>query len=162
MAFATPDYVCGDANMLIPEGTLYHFGILMSTMHMAWVRVVCGRIKSDYRYSAGIVYNNFPWPSPTRTQRGDIEARADDVLKARATHVGATLADLYDPMAMPANLVAAHRALDRAVDAAYRRPRGGWVREADRVAFLFSLYRNLAAPMDVPAAPTRKRRRTAR
>ena len=158
MAFASPDYVCGDANMLIPEGALYHFGVLMSTMHMAWVRVVCGRIKSDYRYSAGIVYNNFPWPSPTRPQRTDIEARADDVLRARATHTGATLADLYDLMTMPANLVAAHRALDRAVDAAYRRPRGGWVREADRVAFLFSLYRGLAAPMDIQAVPKRRRR----
>ena len=158
MAFATPDYVCGDANMLIPEGTFYHFGILMSTMHMAWVRVACGRIKSDYRYSAGIVYNNFPWPSPTHVQRKDIEARAYDVLKARAMHVGATLADLYDPMAMPTNLVVAHRALDRAVDVAYRRPRGGWVREADRVAFLFTLYRNLAAPMDIPATPKRRRR----
>ena len=162
MAFATPDYVCGDANMLIPDATPYHFGILMSSMHMAWVKVVCGRIKSDYRYSAGIVYNNFPWPSPSGKQKNAIEARANDVLEARTKYADASLADLYDPLVMPANLVQAHAALDRAVDIAYGRPKGGWEREADRVAFLFSLYRTLAAPMDVPAAPPRKRRRTTR
>ena len=96
LAFVTPDFVCGDANMLIPDGTRYHFGVLMSVMHMAWVRVVCGRIKSDYRYSAGIVYNNFPWPEPTPGQRANIEATAQAVLDARAMHANATLADLYE------------------------------------------------------------------
>src|SRR5690606_7508529 len=94
----------------------YHFGVLTSSMHMSWVRSVCGRLKSDYRYSAGIVYNNFPWPDPTDVQRESISTAAQSVLDARAAHPGSTLADLYDPLTMPLDLLKAHQKLDRAVD----------------------------------------------
>jgi hypothetical protein len=144
----------------IDGGGLFHLGILSSTMHMAWVRTVAGRLKSDYQYSAGIVYNNFPWPEPTKAQRAAIEAATKGVLDARAAHPKSTLADLYDPVTMPPNLVKAHQALDRAVDSAYGRR--DFKSEAERVAFLFERYQVLAAPLDVPEQPRRPRRRTTR
>lgn len=153
-----PEVLCGDANLLARDATFYDFGVLTSIAHMAWTRGVCGRIKSDFRYSAGIVYNNFPWPNPARLQRAAIEATARGILDARAAHPGATLADLYDPLAMPPNLVKAHAANDRAVDAAYAEPRG-FATEALRLAFLFARYQALAAPLD--AAPPRRRRQRA-
>jgi hypothetical protein len=126
-------------------------------MHMAWVRAVCGRLESRYSYAPAI-YNNFPWPTPTDAQRQTIETAAQAVLDARAAHPGATLADLYDPLAMPQNLRRAHEALDRAVDAAYAVPRGGFPTEAARLAFLFTLYQARTAPLDAggSAAPKRK------
>ncbi|MDI3305488.1 MAG: hypothetical protein QJR07_00175 [Acetobacteraceae bacterium] len=157
MAFLPPRTLASNLLKIAADATLYHFGVLSSTMHMAWVRAVCGRLESRYRYSTGIVYNNFPWPEPTPQQRAVIEAKAQAVLDARAAHPGATLADLYDPAAMPPNLVAAHAALDRAVDAAYGAPRGGWTREADRVVFLLARYQALTAPLD--AAPPQRRTR---
>jgi len=132
--------VASDLLNIAAEVETYHFGILTSTMHMAWVRGVCGRLESRFRYSIGIVYNNFPWPDPTPAKRTAIEAAARALLDARAAHFNATLADLYDPIAMPPNLVAAHRKLDQAVDAAYGAPKGGWATEAQRLAFLFGLY----------------------
>lgn len=153
------DVVAGDANMIVPGAVLWHFGVLTSTMHMAWVRTVCGRIKSDYRYSAGIVYNNFPWPDPTDRQRETIEAAAQAVLDARAAHPKATLADLYDPLTMPPNLIQAHQALDRAVDAAHGRK--DFKTEAERMAFLFERYQALTAPLDAaPARATKPNRRS--
>jgi hypothetical protein len=125
------------------NASLSHFGILTSTMHMAWMRAVCGRLKSDYQYSAGIVYNNFPWPSPTATQRTAIEQAAQGVLDARAKYPNSTLADLYDPLTMPPELTAAHRKLDRAVDAAYGKTT--FPTEAERVAYLFKLYEAVTA-----------------
>ena len=125
----------------LPSADRYLFGVLASTMHMAWVRLVSGRMKSDYSYSSQIVYNNFPWPEDvTAAQHERIEAAAKDVLSAREPHLesGATLADLYDPLAMPPALVQAHRTLDRAVDRAYR-PQP-FTTEANRVAFLFERY----------------------
>jgi hypothetical protein len=133
------------------------FGIMSASMHMAWIRVVAGRLKSDIQYSATMVYNNFPWPTPTEAQRQKIEATAQAILDARATHPGATLADLYDPLAMPPNLVAAHQANDRAVDAAYGVR--GFPTEAARLAFLFDRYQALAAPLDATPAPRRRRAR---
>ena len=109
---------------------------------MAWTRAVCGRLESRYQYSAGIVYNNFPWPTPGEAQRGKIETAAQAVLAARALYPNATLADLYDPLTMPPELLKAHKALDRAVDAAYGKV--SFASEAERVAFLFRLYRGLA------------------
>ena len=117
-------------------------------MHNAWVRTACGRIKSDYRYSASIVYNNFPWPmAPDARQRAAVADAAKAVLAARKAHADASLADLYDPHAMPPGLVKAHRELDRAVDAAYlaRLPAGMTTKpkldtDGRRVAFLFMLY----------------------
>jgi hypothetical protein len=155
MGFCDDRTLCSNLVKLLPSATNLHFGVLTSAMHMAWVRGVCGRLKSDFRYSSGIVYNNFPWPTPTEAQRQKIEATAQAILDARAAHPGATLADLYDPLAMPPNLVAAHQANDRAVDAAYGVR--GFPTEAARLAFLFDRYQTLAAPLD--AAPTPRRRR---
>lgn len=108
-------------------------------MHMAWIRYTCGRLKSDYRYSKDIVYNNYPWPEKaSSSQIASIEKSAEWVLDARARHRKASLADLYDPLTMPVDLAKAHEGLDRAVDAAYGRK--SFASAADRVAFLFELY----------------------
>jgi hypothetical protein len=154
--FLPATIIASNKLQIIVGATNYHFAILSSTMHMAWVRAVAGRLKSDYSY-APAVYNNFPWPTPTEAQRQKIEATAQGILDARAAHPGATLADLYDPLAMPPNLVAAHQANDRAVDASYGQPRG-FPTEAARLAFLFDRYLALAAPLDI-AVPTPRRRR---
>lgn len=143
LGFFGPEVICGDANLMVQNATLYDFGILTSLMHNSWVRIVCGRIKSDYRYSASIVYNNFPWPvNPTDKQKSAIEAAAQAVLNARAKYPDSSLADLYDPLLMPADLLKAHKAVDKAVDAAYGRTK--FATEAERVAFLFELYEQLA------------------
>jgi hypothetical protein len=113
-------------------------------------------MKSDYQYSAGIVYNNFPWPEPTPKQRTAIETAAQSVLDERARHPGATLADLYDPLSMPPGLVKAHHALDRAVDAAYGKTT--FKTEAERVAFLFTLYEKLTSLFPTEKKHPRKRR----
>ena len=126
-------------------------------MHMSWVRAVCGRIKSDYRYSAGIVYNNFPWPDPNDKQREAIETAAQGVLDARAQFPDATLADLYDPLTMPPALVKAHQALDRAVDAAYGKR--SFKTDAERVAFLFERYQQLVSLLPVETAKPKRRRK---
>jgi hypothetical protein len=126
-------------------------------MHMAWVRAVAGRLKSDYRYSNQIVYNNFPWPhDPSDKQREAMEQAAQAVLDARAAHPESSLADLYDPVAMPPDLRKAHQALDRAVDAAYGKK--GFTSDAERVAFLFELYQQYTSLL--PAEESRKKRRT--
>ncbi len=138
---------------------MYEFGILSSTMHNAWVRYTCGRLKSDFRYSAGIVYNNFPWPeSLTAALKEKIEAAAQGVLGARAQFPDASLADLYDPLTMPPALLKAHNALDAAVDVAYGRK--GFKNDAERVAFLFELYQKYSSLL--PAAPKPKRLRRTR
>jgi hypothetical protein len=158
MRFLPASIVASNKIQMIVGATAYHLGILCSTMHMAWVRGVSGRLKSDFSYAPS-VYNNFPWPQPTAAQRAKIEQAAQGILDARAAHPGATLAELYDPLAMPPNLVAAHRANDRAVDAAYGQPRG-FATEAARLAFLFARYQALAAPLDAaPASPKRRARR---
>ena len=119
IGFVSKDIICGNANLLIPNATLYHFGILTSNVHMAWVRAVCGRIKSDYRYSNDIVYNNFPWCNPTAEQKKKIEETAQAILDARALYPDCSLADLYDEVAMPPELRKAHQANDKAVMQAY-------------------------------------------
>lgn len=149
MGFLAPTIVANTELFTSEDAGLYHFGVLTSTMHMAWVRAVCGRLKSDYRYSAGIVYNNFPWPEPTDKQVAAIEAAAQEVLNARAIFKTSSLADLYTIDSMPPELVKAHNTLDRAVDVAYSKT--GFGREADRVVFLFELYKKLVAPLDVKA-----------
>jgi len=141
IGFMPPCVIASNLCLIVPNATRYHFGILTSTMHNAWMRTVCGRLKSDYRYSVGIVYNNFPWPTPTDKQRSSIEAAAQALLDARAQFPGSTLADLYDPLAMPPELVKAHAELDKAVDAAYGYK--GKKDDAARVAFLFGLYQQL-------------------
>jgi len=150
--------IVGNSCFAIPGATRFHFGVLQSTMHMAWVRAVCGRLESRYRYSKDIVYNNFPWPEPTEKQRTAIEAAALAVLDERARHPESPPADLYDPISMPAALVKAHHALDRAVDAAYGRTT--FTSEAERVAFLFTLYERLTSLFTTEKLKTRRRRMT--
>jgi len=108
-----------DLNFIIPNAKLYHFGVLTSNVHMAWMRAVCGRLKSDYRYSKDIVYNNFPWCNPTEKQKEKIEKTAQGILAARALYPESSLADLYDEVTMPPELRKAHQQNDRAVMEAY-------------------------------------------
>jgi len=140
--YLSSDVICGDANMMIPDAGIYHFGIMESNVHMAWVRAVCGRIKSDYRYSKDIVYNNFPWPNPTPEQKARIEQTAQAILDARALYPDSSLADLYDEVTMPPELRRAHQDNDRAVMAAYGFPVKGFT-ESDCVALLFEMYQGL-------------------
>lgn len=142
LGFVSPDIICGDANLLMPNATLYEFGIMTSNVHNAWVGTVCGRIKSDFRYSVNIVYNNFPWCDPTAEQKAKIEKTAQMILDARALYPNSSLADLYDPLTMPEELQKAHEANDRAVMRAY----GLSIKdtsEADCVAFLMKRYQEL-------------------
>ena len=127
---------------------------------MAWVRYTCGRLESRYRYSAGIVYNNFPWPrDPSEKQIQAIEATAQGVLDARTKFPDASLADLYDPLTMPPELTKAHQALDRAVEAAYGRK--SFANDAERVAFLFELYQQYTSLLPVDKPSKRKRNKYA-
>jgi hypothetical protein len=145
---------------LLPDATLFEFGVLSSMMHMAWTRYTTGRLKSDIQYSINIVYNNFSWPqNPTAAQKRKIEQAAQTVLDARAMHPGASLADLYDPLTMPPNLVKAHQALDAAVDAAYGKR--GFRNDAERVAFLFELYQKYTSLLPAPTLATTPRKRVA-
>lgn len=142
IGFMTPDNLCSDLVFVIPNATLYHFGILTSNVHNAWMRAVCGRLKSDYRYSKDIVYNNFPWCSPTEEQKQKIEQTAQAILDARVLYPDCSLADLYDEITMPPELRKAHQANDRAVMQAY----GFDVKtttESTCVAELMKMYRKL-------------------
>ena len=141
IGFLTADTIATNLVLIIPDATLYHFGVLTSSVHMAWMRTVCGRLKSDYRYSKDIVYNNFPWPQPTETQHAAIETTAQVILDARARYADSSLADLYDDTTMPYDLRQAHRDNDRAVLAAYGISPGAT--EDDIVAFLFAQYEKL-------------------
>ena len=144
LGFVDSSVILNNTLQFIPNGTLYEFGVIQSLMHMAWMRAVAGRMKSDYQYSIKIVFNNFPWPEgPTDRQREAIERAAQVVLGARDQFSGSSLANLYDPLTMPPVLLRAHQALDRAVDAAYGRR--DFASEAERVAFLFDLYQRCAA-----------------
>jgi len=137
--FFDKKYIANNSCHLIPNGTKFHFGILTSEMHMSWVKHVCGRLKSDFRYSKDIVYNNYPWPeSPTDKQKEAIEKAAQAVLDARDMFPDSSLADLYDPNTMPPALVKSHQALDKAVDLCYR-PQP-FPNETKRIEFLFELY----------------------
>jgi hypothetical protein len=157
MGFFGKSHIANNSCHIIPNGGLYHFGILMSAMHMAWVRTVCGRLKSDYRYSKDIVYNNFPWPeNPTEKQTKAIEAAAQQVLDARALFPDSSLADLYDPLTMPPVLVKAHQELDRAVDLVYRaQPFTG---EANRMEWLFWLYEKYTAGLFARVKPSKRKK----
>ncbi|MBE6708074.1 MAG: class I SAM-dependent DNA methyltransferase [Ruminococcaceae bacterium] len=142
MGFESPDVICGNANLSIPNASLYHFGIITSNVHMAWTRSVCGYLGTSYRYSANIVYNNFPWPDPTDEQKAKIEETAQAILDARALYPDCSLADLYDEVAMPPELRKAHQANDKAVMQAY----GFWGKlntESECVAELMKMYQKL-------------------
>lgn len=163
IAFLDRDDIATGSLQVIPGAQLFHFGVLASVMHMAWMRYTCGRMKSDYQYSNSIVYNNFPWPEITDTKhRTSIETAAQAVLDTRAQFPDATLADLYDPLTMPPALVKAHAALDKAVDAAYlaaekaagrKPPKLGT--DAERVAFLFERYQALTSLLPTDKKPRR-------
>ena len=142
IGYAEGELICSNKVRFLPKASLYHFGILTSNVHMAWMRAVCGRLKSDYDYSVKIVYNNFPWPSPTAAQEAKIEKTAQGILDARALYPDSTLADLYDELLMPPELRKAHQANDRAVMEAYGFPIKTTT-EAGCVAALMKMYQNL-------------------
>ncbi|AFY72794.1 hypothetical protein Syn7502_00646 [Synechococcus sp. PCC 7502] len=146
MGFFDSKAIASDTCITIPNGDLYIFGVLTSEMHMTWVKYVCGRLKSDFRYSNTIVYNNYPFPETTNDkQKQKVETAAQAVLDIRAKYPDSSLADLYDPLTMPPDLVKAHQALDKAVDLCYR-PQP-FVSELNRIEYLFSLYEALNAPL---------------
>lgn len=157
LGYLEPPTLASNKLRLMPDATLYHFAVLNSTMHMAWTRAVCGRLKSDYQYSVNIVYNNFPWPSLSAAQSEALEATGQAILDARAMYLeqGSSLADLYDPRTMPTELRKAHAANDRAVDAAYRFK--GDKSDAIRVAFLFALYGKMTSLLASPKLKGRQK-----
>lgn len=156
VGFGDKNLIPTNALLIIPNGNLFHFGILMSAMHMAWVKSVCGRLESRYRYSKDIVYNNYPWPeNPTEKQIKAIEAAAQKVLDVRQQFPNSSLADLYDPLTMPPALVKAHNELDKAVDLAYR-PQP-FTSEAGRMVFLFELYEKYTAELFRKEKPKNKK-----
>ena len=176
IAFLSQKVICGDKLFAMEGATLWHFGILTSAMHMAWVRQTCGRMKSDYSYSNTIVYNNFPWPELPKNESKTalagvslaytaIEIAAKAVLDERAKHQTganpASLADLYDPLTMPPALLKAHQKLDAAVDKAYESQGGkkAYKSDAERVAFLFELYQRMTSLLPVDAAKAVKAKR---
>jgi hypothetical protein len=136
------------------DADLWHFGVLTSRMHMAWLRHIGGRLESRYRYSIGIVYNTFPWPEAIEQQRERVRGLAQTVLEARRQFPGATLADLYDSDVMKPQLRQAHRALDAAVDKLYRA--APFTSDRDRVEHLFGLYEGLVAPLVGASRPRRR------
>lgn len=158
MGFMTKDDILNNSCLSINSTAgLYHFGVLHSLMHITWVKVVCGRIKSDFRYSATIVYNNFPWAeNPTSKQIKNVEQKAQKILDVRAMFPESSLADLYDVRTMPAALLKAHEALDKAVDLAYNSP--PFVNEHERLEFLFSLYEKYTADLFVKEKPKKRKR----
>jgi hypothetical protein len=155
IGFMDKNIIAGDATSFIPNATLYEFGIITSTMHMAWMRYVCGRIKSDYRYSNTIVYNNFPFPNPTEKQKQAIIKEAQEVLDARKKFPELSLAELYDTTAMLPELVKAHQKLDKAVETAYGR---SFDDDSQRVAYLFELYQKLSGELFVEGKKDKKRK----
>jgi hypothetical protein len=171
IGFERPSTLCSNLVKIAPGAKLLHFGILSSTMHNAWVRTTCGRLKSDYRYSKDIVYNNFPWPdlpqsseqnqalAPAHKAQAAIESAAQTVIDTRAQFPDASLADLYDPLSMPPALVRAHQKLDAAVDAAYALGGGKktWKNDAERVAWLFELYQRYTSLL--PTEPKGRKQR---
>ena len=144
IGFLDANTICTNKVQIVPNATLFHFGVLTSTVHMAWMRAVCGRLKSDYQYSKQIVYNNFPWPNATVAQKSSIEQLAQGVLDARALHPESSLADLYHPLTMPLALLKAHQTLDRAVMKAYGfSPKD--TTEAQVVAALMHMYQAIVS-----------------
>ena len=144
MGFMDGKTIASNLVLIVPNAGLYHFGVMESNVHMAWVRAVGGRLKSDYRYSNKMIYNNFPWPTPTDEQKARIEQTAQGILDARALYPDASLADLYDELTMPPELRKAHQANDRAVMAAYGFPVKNFT-ESDCVAALMKMYQELSA-----------------
>jgi hypothetical protein len=159
MAMVPAKVICSNTTQFIPAAKPYHFAILTSAMHMAWVKRVAGRLKSDFRYSNTLVYNNYPWPeNPTPAQRARIEELAQAILVARAKYPDSTLAELYDPLLMPPDLLKAHQTLDRAVDRLYRPV--PFLNDQARVEHLFTLYERLTTLFPTAPAKVVRRRKT--
>jgi hypothetical protein len=155
VGFFDHNSIANNSCSFIPNAKLYHFGILMSVIHMSWVKNICGRIKSDYRYSNELIYNNYPWPdNPSDNRVEAIETAAQKVLDTRLQFPNSSLADLYDPLTMPPALVKAHNELDKAVDLAYR-PQP-FTSEANRMVFLFELYEKYTADLFTKEKPKKK------
>ena len=139
MGFMDEDIIASNKLLIIPDADIFYFGVLISNVHMAWTRTVCGRLKSDYQYSGAMVYNTFPWPNASSDQKLRIEQTAQGILDARALYPDSSLADLYDPLTMPPELRKAHQLNDKAVMQAYGMP----IKETDEaacVAWLMKLY----------------------
>ncbi len=146
ISFFGKEFIPSDSLRIIPNGDLFLFGQLMSQMHMAWVKYVCGRLKSDFRYSKDIVYNNYPFPeAASEAHKNRVSEAAQVVLDVRDTYQNSSLADLYDPLTMPPDLTKAHQNLDKAVDLCYR-PQA-FVSELSRIEYLFGLYEAYTAPI---------------
>jgi hypothetical protein len=156
IGYLPSEVIAANDLQMVPEAGLYEFGVITSAMHMAWMRITSGRLKSDIRYSVKYTYNTFPWPEPSDTQRQKIEEAAQAVLDARAQFPQSSLADLYDPLTMPPALVKAHQALDRAVDACYRK--AAFTSDAQRVEFLFERYQQLTSLL--PSTSAKKKRKS--
>jgi hypothetical protein len=142
MEYLSKEIIPGDKLFMLPSANLYSLGVMTSNVHMAWMRAVCGRLKSDYSYSPA-VYNNFPWPTPTEEQKAKIEETAQAILDARALYPNSSLADLYDETLMPSELRQAHRANDLAVCQAYGFSKDVMKLESRCVAELFKMYEEL-------------------
>lgn len=158
LGWLSPPTIPGDSSLVQLNAEVSDFGILTSRMHMAWLRNIGGRLKSDYRYSVGLVYNDFPWPDVSEAQKEKIRALAQAVLDTRAKFPNSTLADLYDPDTMPPELRKAHHKLDEAVDALYKR--GGFASDRERVEHLFMLYEKLADPLLARGGKTKRPKKT--
>lgn len=158
MGFIDKNTISTNGNLIIPNASMYHFGVLTSLMHAVWVKTICGRLKSDIRYSAGIVYNNFPWPEINDDRLvKKIEKLSAAILSIRHDYVDSSLGDLYDPLTMPEDLIKAHHALDNAVDSLYRAQ--PFNSDANRMEFLFDLYAKYTADLftKLKTKPTRKK-----
>ena len=159
IGYLNKETIISDSAIAMPNASLFHFGILTSAMHMSWVKYTCGRLKSDFRYSNTVVYNNYPWPeNPTDKQIKVIEEKAQKVLDKRAEFPKSSLADLYNPDTMPSSLVKAHSELDKAVDLAYRTQ--PFTTEANRMVFLFDLYEKYTADLFTPIKGTKGKKAT--
>lgn len=146
MGFKTKNDIANNSTSIVTNASLYEFGILQSEIHMTWVKYTCGRIKSDYRYSNEMVYNNYPWPKePSKKNKIKVEVKAQNVLDVRLEFPESSLADLYHPLTMPPKLVKAHQDLDKAVDLCYR-PQA-FTNETARIEYLFELYNQYTAPL---------------
>ena len=146
MMYLSPETIASNQVYVVPNATLYHFGVMQSIVHMAWMRAVCGRLETRYRYSNSVVYNNFPWPLPTESQLKEIEKTAQGIIDAREKNLNVSLADLYDPVFMPVELRKAHQENDRAVMQAYGFPVKSTFTESQCVAELFKLYQEKTKP----------------
>ena len=158
IGFFGPSVIVGDSCLFLENAGFFEFGMITSSMHMAWMRLIAGRLESRYRYSVNLVYNNYPWPeNPTEKQKANVEAKAQAVLDARAKYPDSSLADLYDPLTMPPELVKAHEQLDKAVEQCYRaKP---FESDRERVEYLFQLYEQLTAPLTAQADKPKRTRK---